>query len=307
MQLETRHLFSIQQLDRSQLLHILDTANQWIDANGSLLTPAPLLKNKTIINLFFENSTRTCCSFELAAKRLGADVLNFDVARSSLNKGEVLLDTIDNLQAMGVDLFVMRHPDKGACQLVATHLQDRAGLINAGDGTGEHPTQALLDMFTMKRHKKDWEQLSVAIVGDVLHSRVAHSDILALKILGVPDIRLVGPPALLPEDLHAEGVQLYHDILPGISGVDVVIVLRLQRERMIEALIPNPHEYFQMYGVSEERLQHAKPDAIVMHPGPVNREIEMASSVMEGRQSVILEQVRFGVAVRMAVMSLLKK
>lgn len=292
---------SIKQLTAAQIHHILDTAASWVDDHDQLIVPPLLLKDKTITLLFFEKSTRTRCSFELAAKRLGACVLNFDSAGSSTGKGETLLDTIDNLQAMGVDLFVIRHPKTGACQEVADHLGDRASVVNAGDGEGEHPTQALLDMFAIQRCKSNISQLSVAIIGDVLHSRVAHSNVLALRTLGVKDIRLVGPPALLPSEVGM-GVTHHHDLLSGIKDVDVVMVLRLQRERMREALIPHPEIYFEQYGLTEERLKYAKPDAIVMHPGPMNRGVEIASSVAGGAQSIILSQAKYGVAVRMAVM-----
>ncbi|MDF3055289.1 MAG: pyrB, partial [Gammaproteobacteria bacterium] len=295
---------SIKLLTSDQIYHILDTAASWVDHHNQLLLPPPLLKNKTVAHLFFEKSTRTRCSFELAAKRLGAYVLNFDSAGSSTGKGETFLDTIDNLQAMGVDLFVIRHPETGACQEVAHHLGDRAAVINAGDGEGEHPTQALLDMFTIRHYKRDFSQLSIAIIGDVLHSRVAHSNVLALKTLGVKDIRLVGPPALLPEKKEVE-VTHHHDMLSGIKDVDVVMALRLQRERMKEAFVPHPDVYFKNYGLTEEKLKHAKPEAIVMHPGPMNRGVEIESNVAEGSQSVILSQAKYGVAVRMAIMSII--
>lgn len=295
------HCLSIHTLTPSDIHHIFSTAATWIDDNDHLLTPPALLQGKTVALLFFEKSTRTRCSFELAAKRLGAYVLNFDSAGSSTGKGETLLDTIDNLQVMGVDLFVIRHPETGACELVAQHLGHRASVINAGDGEGEHPTQALLDAFAIQRYKPHLDQLSVAIIGDVLHSRVAHSNILALTALGVKDIRLVGPSSLLPLRV-TDGVTHHHDIASGVTGVDVVMVLRLQRERMKTALIPDPETYFEQYGLTEERLRQAKPDVIVMHPGPMNRGIEIASSVAEGKHSIILSQAKYGVPVRMAVM-----
>jgi aspartate carbamoyltransferase catalytic subunit len=303
------HCISLRTYTPSDICSILNTAASWVDDRHQLVLPPPLLKDKTIALLFFEKSTRTRCSFELAAKRLGACVLNFDSASSSTGKGETLLDTIDNLQAMGVDLFVIRHPETGACQEVADHLGDRASVINAGDGKGEHPTQALLDIFAIQRHTSrpsslkelGIKQLSVAIVGDVLHSRVAHSNILALKALGVKDIRLVGPSALLPLVPEA-GVTHHQDILSGIKTVDVLMVLRLQKERMEEALIPHPEMYFEQYGLTEERLKYAQPDAIVMHPGPMNRGTEISPEVADGPQSIILSQAKYGVAVRMAVM-----
>jgi aspartate carbamoyltransferase catalytic subunit len=301
MKTQPSHCLSIKQYNQNQIQHILDTAASWVDADDQLILPQPLLQGKTVANLFFERSTRTRCSFELAAKRLGACVLNFDSAGSSTGKGETLLDTVDNLQAMGVDLFVMRHPEANTCQRVAEHLGDRAAVINAGDGVGEHPTQALLDMFTIRRFKQSFDQLSVAIVGDIAHSRVAHSGILALQTLGVKDLRLVGPTILLPEE-EVSGVKHFHDMQSGIKDVDVIMMLRIQKERMQQGLIPNVDDYFQTYGLTTERLKRAKPDAMVMHPGPMNREVEIASDVAEGPQSVVLSQAKYGVAVRMAVM-----
>lgn len=296
------HCLSIKNLTASDIYQILDQASQWVDDQNRLIPPQKILQGKTIANLFFEKSTRTRCSFELAASRLGAYVLNFDSAGSSTGKGETLLDTIDNLEAMGVDAFVMRHPETGTCQKVADHLDDRASIINAGDGSGEHPTQALLDMFTIRQFKPQFEHLSIAIVGDIAHSRVAHSAVDALKILGTKDIRLVGPPILLPDN-QQQGVTHFDNLCEGIANVDVVMMLRIQKERMEGGIITDLGVYFDHYGLTEEKLAYAKKDVIVMHPGPMNRGVEIESKVAEGKHSVILLQAKFGVAVRMAVLT----
>jgi len=269
----------------------------------------PLLRGKSVFNVFFENSTRTRTTFEIAAKRLSADVVNLNIGSSSTSKGESLIDTIDNLAAMSADMFVMRHSESGAPTFMAQHLNRTSGgtihVINAGDGRHAHPTQALLDMYTIRHYKKDFTKLRVAIVGDILHSRVARSDIHALTTLGCPEVRAVGPNTLLPSHLDNMGVRVYHDLVEGIKDCDVIIMLRLQKERMTGALIPSAQEYFKHFGLTEEKLRHAKPDAIVMHPGPMNRGVEIDSAVADGPQSVILNQVTFGIAVRMAVMSIL--
>jgi len=263
-----------------------------------------LLRGKSVFNLFFENSTRTRTTFDIAATRLSADVVNLDIARSSASKGESLLDTIDNLSAMAADIFVVRHNESGAPYLIAQHVGPHVHVVNAGDGRHAHPTQALLDMYTIRHFKGDFSNLSVAIVGDVAHSRVARSNIHALTTLGCPDLRVVGPKTLVPNDMAQMGVRVCNDLRSGIDGVDVVITLRLQNERMSGALLPSAQEFFKSYGLTPERLQWAKPDAIVMHPGPINRGVEIASSVVDGPQAVILSQVTFGIAVRMAVMSI---
>ena len=301
-QIQPQHILSIQDFNRTQIYQILDQASTWVNPADELIHPAPLLANKTVINLLFENSTRTRSSFELAAKRLGAVVLNFNAGISSVRKGETLFDTVDNLAAMGADLFVIRHPEELAPAKVAAHLGQKAWVINAGDGCNEHPTQALLDMFTIQRYKKDFTRLSVAIVGDIRHSRVAHSDLQALIALGVPDIRLVGPTELLPAVTPGPNVSLHHDLAAGIKDADVVIMLRIQKERMQAATLPVAADYFAQYGLTENKLKSAKPDAIVMHPGPINRAVEIESAVADGAQSVILRQVTFGVAVRMSIM-----
>jgi aspartate carbamoyltransferase catalytic subunit len=265
----------------------------------------PLLRGKSVFNLFFENSTRTRTTFEIAAKRLSADVINLDIARSSTAKGESLLDTIANLSAMHADMFIVRHSESGAPYLIAQHCAPHVHVVNAGDGRHAHPTQGLLDMYTIRHFKKDFTNLSVAIVGDIVHSRVARSDIHALGILGVPDIRAVGPQTLVPGDLKDMGVRVCRDMADGIRDADVVIMLRLQNERMSGALLPSAGEFFKHYGLTEDKLALAKPDCIVMHPGPINRGVEIDSSVADGRHSVILPQVTFGIAVRMAVMSII--
>jgi aspartate carbamoyltransferase catalytic subunit len=302
---ELIHLLSIEGLPKSVLTHILDTASTFVSVSDRDVKKVPLLRGKSVFNLFFENSTRTRTTFEIAAKRLSADVLNLDIARSSTAKGETLLDTVANLSAMHADMFVVRHSESGAPYLIAQHCAPHVHVVNAGDGRHSHPTQGLLDAYTIRHYKRDFTQLSVAIVGDIVHSRVARSDIHALSILGVPDIRAVGPKTLVPGDLREMGVRVCHDLKEGIEGADVIITLRLQNERMSGALLPSSGEYFQHYGLTEERLAWAKPDAIVMHPGPINRGVEIDSRVADGAHSVILPQVSFGIAVRMAVMAIL--
>ncbi|RTL19756.1 MAG: aspartate carbamoyltransferase catalytic subunit, partial [Burkholderiales bacterium] len=265
----------------------------------------PLLRGKSVFNLFFENSTRTRTTFEIAAKRLSADVINLDIARSSTAKGETLLDTVANLSAMHADMFVVRHSESGAPHLIAQHCAPHVHVVNAGDGRHAHPTQGLLDMYTIRHFKKDFRHLTVAIVGDIVHSRVARSDIHALNILGVPEIRAVGPKTLVPGDLRDMGVRVCHDMAEGVRDADVVIMLRLQNERMNGGMLPSSGEFFKHFGLTPDKLALAKPDAIVMHPGPINRGVEIASEVADGKSSVILPQVTFGIAVRMAVMAIL--
>ncbi|NOY66515.1 MAG: aspartate carbamoyltransferase catalytic subunit [Gammaproteobacteria bacterium] len=299
-----RHFLSIDGLDRDILTNILDTAESFTGVTDQTIKKVPLLRGKTIVNLFFEPSTRTRTTFELAAKRLSADVLNINLNASATSKGETLLDTLRNLEAMHSDMFVVRHADSGAAHFIARHTQPHISIINAGDGRHAHPTQAMLDMFTIRRHKAEFKNLTVAIVGDILHSRVARSQIIALNILGTGEIRVVAPRTLIPAGIDALGVQVHHHLESGIKDADVVIMLRLQNERMQGALLPSEHEYFKLYGLTEDRLAVAKPDAIVMHPGPINRGVEMDSQVADGSRSVILQQVSYGIAVRMAVMSL---
>uniref|UniRef100_UPI002DD6735D aspartate carbamoyltransferase catalytic subunit n=1 Tax=Pseudorhodoferax sp. TaxID=1993553 RepID=UPI002DD6735D len=267
---ELIHLLSIEGLPQSVLTHILDTASTFVSVSDRDVKKVPLLRGKSVFNLFFENSTRTRTTFEIAAKRLSADVLNLDIARSSTAKGETLLDTVANLSAMHADMFVVRHSESGAPYLIAQHCAPHVHVVNAGDGRHSHPTQGLLDMYTIRHYKRDFTQLSVAIVGDIVHSRVARSDIHALATLGVPDIRAVGPKTLVPGDLREMGCRVCHDMDEGIADCDVVIMLRLQNERMNGALLPSSGEYFQHYGLTEARLAKAKADCIVMHPGPIN-------------------------------------
>ncbi|HIG79030.1 MAG TPA: aspartate carbamoyltransferase catalytic subunit, partial [Cycloclasticus sp.] len=249
-------------------------------------------------------STRTRTTFELAAKRLSADVINLNIATSAAAKGESILDTIRNLEAMQADMFVVRHSDSGAAHFIARHVAPHVSVINAGDGRHAHPTQAMLDMFTIRRVKKEFTKLKVAIIGDILHSRVARSQIHALNILGAKEVRVIAPKTLLPSDVGSLGVHVYGDLRTGLDDVDVIIMLRLQRERMGGALLPSEREYFECFGLTQEKLAYAKPDAIVMHPGPINRGVEMDAAVADGPNSVILQQVTNGIAIRMAVMTL---
>ena len=299
------HLLSIEGLPRETILGILDTAESFVSVTERDIKKVPLLRGKSVFNLFFEPSTRTRTTFEIAAKRLSADVINLNVGTSSQSKGETLLDTVANLSAMYADMFVVRHSQSGAPNLIARHVAPNIHVINAGDGRHAHPTQALLDMFTIRHYKKDFSGLCVAIVGDILHSRVARSQIHALTTLGVGEVRVIAPATLLPAQVSRLGVQVYTDMVNGLKDVDVVMMLRLQNERMSGELLPSAQEFFKNYGLTAEKLAHARPDAIVMHPGPMNRGVEIDSSVADGRQSVILPQVTFGIAVRMAVMSIL--
>jgi aspartate carbamoyltransferase catalytic subunit len=300
-----RHFLTLEGLPRELLVEIMDTAESFVGVQAKTVKKVPLLRGKTVVNMFFEPSTRTRTTFELAAKRLSADVLNINIATSATTKGESLLDTLRNIEAMFCDMFIVRHADSGAAHFIARHVAPHVSVLNAGDGRHAHPTQAMLDMFTIRRHKGDFTRLKVAIVGDILHSRVARSQIHALNILNTAEVRVIAPRTLLPTEVEKLGVQVFHDMDEGLRDVDVVIMLRLQRERMQSALLPSAHEYFQLYGLTEERLRVAKEDVIVMHPGPVNRGVEIASEVADGPHSVILEQVSNGIAVRMAVMSMI--
>ncbi|PPD50445.1 MAG: aspartate carbamoyltransferase catalytic subunit [Methylotenera sp.] len=300
-----KHLLSIEGLPKKILNQILDTAESFVGVAEREVKKVPLLRGKTVCNLFFENSTRTRTTFEIAAKRLSADVISLNVNASSQSKGETILDTINNLIAMHADMFVVRHAQSGAAHFIAQHVPSHIHVINAGDGRHSHPTQGLLDVFTIRKYKPELHNLRVAIVGDVLHSRVARSEIHALTTLGVPEIRVIAPKTLLPTQVEKLGVHVYHDINTGLKDVDVVMMLRLQNERMNGAMLPSVQEYFKTYGLTQERLALAKPDAIVMHPGPMNRGVEIDSSVADGQQSVILPQVTYGIAIRMAVMAIL--
>ena len=302
---QLRHFLCISGLNRQLMTEILDTAESFAGVTEQTVKKVPLLRGKTIVNLFFEASTRTRTTFELAAKRLSADVLNINITQSSTVKGETLLDTLRNLEAMHVDMFVVRHADSGAAHFIAANISPHISVINAGDGRHSHPTQAMLDMFTIRRTKgPDFGALRVAIVGDILHSRVARSQIHALNLLNTGEVRIVAPKTLIPAHAESLGAQIHHDLQTGIKDADVIIILRLQRERMQGALLPSEHEYFELFGLTEEKLAQASPDVTVMHPGPINRGVEMDSDVADGPRSVILEQVTHGIAVRMAVMSM---
>ncbi len=299
-----KHFLSIEGLDKPLLTDILDAAESFAGIGGHTIKKVPLLRGKTIVNLFFENSTRTRTTFELAATRLSADVLNINIATSATSKGESLLDTIHNLEAMHVDMFVVRHAISGAAHFIARHTAPHISVINAGDGQHAHPTQAMLDMFTIRQHKPDFSALKVAIIGDIRHSRVARSQIQALNTLGVREVRVIAPKTLLPVHVQNLNVTATHNMEEGLDDIDVIIMLRLQKERMSTALLPSESEFFKCYGLTQKKLACAKKDAIVMHPGPINRGVEIDSAVADGRQSVILQQVSNGVAIRMAIMSM---
>lgn len=297
-----KDLLGIKEISVEDIILILDTAAGFKDVLGRDIKKVPTLRGKTAVNLFFEPSTRTRTSFELAAKRLSTDVINFSVPTSSVVKGESLIDTALTVQALGADFIILRHPSAGVPHLLARKL--RASVINAGDGTNEHPTQALLDAFTIREKKGEIKGLDIAIVGDIMHSRVAKSNIYILTKLGAK-IRLIGPPTLIPEAMKEIGVGVFHSIEEGLKDVDVVMMLRIQMERQGKGFFPSTEEYSKNWGLTPERLSLAKDDAIVMHPGPMNRGIEIASEIADGPKSVILEQVTNGLAVRMAVMYLL--
>jgi aspartate carbamoyltransferase catalytic subunit len=303
--LKSSHLLGIEALSVGEITSLLDLADSYVALNRSAKKKTELLKGRTLINLFFEASTRTQSSFELAGKRLGADVLNMAVKTSSVSKGETLIDTATTLNAMRPDILVVRHPDSGAAELLSRKLD--CSVINAGDGSHEHPTQALLDALTMQRRGRKFEGLIVAICGDVLHSRVARSNIQLLLKMGAR-VRLVAPRTLLPADAERFGVEIFHDMKKGLEGVDVVMMLRLQLERMAGAFVPSTREYFRFYGLDAEKLKCAKPGALVMHPGPMNRGVEIDSAVADDIEvSVIQEQVEMGVAIRMAVLDALSR
>ncbi|QLI82039.1 aspartate carbamoyltransferase catalytic subunit [Chitinibacter fontanus] len=301
---ELIHLLTTEGLPRRILHQILDKAAEFVSGGELVNQKFADLAGTSVFNLFFENSTRTRTTFEIAAKRLSADVSSLNIQASSTAKGETLLDTVHNLEAMGANLFVVRHSESGAAHLIAKHVKPGIAVVNAGDGRHAHPTQAMLDMFTIRHYKGDFTNLRIAIVGDVLHSRVARSQIHALSTLGCPDIRVIAPKTLLPTGVEQLGVHVYHDMAEGLKDVDVVAMLRLQNERMAGAYLPSTQEFFKYYGLTPEKLALAKPDAIVMHPGPMNRGVEIDSAVADGDQAVILPQVTFGIAVRMAVLSI---
>lgn len=297
-----RHLLGIAELEAHEIRYLLDLAHEAVSVSRQTEKKKAVLRGRTQINLFFEASTRTQSSFELAGKRLGADVMNMSVGSSSVKKGETLLDTAMTLNAMQPDLLVVRHQSAGAVELLANKVE--CSVINAGDGAHEHPTQALLDALTIERNKGDIKGLTVAICGDILHSRVARSNITLLNALGAT-VRVVGPSTLLPSGIENLGVDVFRNMREGLQDADIVMMLRLQRERMAGALVPSTREYFRFFGLDEEKLSFAKPDALVMHPGPMNRGVEIASSVADGAQSVIEAQVEMGVAIRMAAIEAL--
>ncbi len=301
---QLRHFLTTEGLSRELLTEILDTADSFVDMGAKQIKKMPLLRGRTVVNLFFEASTRTLSTFELAAKRLSADVLNLNISTSSTSKGETLKDTLMTLEAMHSDMFVVRHADSGAAHFIASQVTPHVAVINAGDGRHAHPTQAMLDMLTIRRHKGSFEPLTFAIVGDILHSRVARSQIHALRTLGAREIRVIAPKTLLPRHIEAMGVKVFTDMREGLKDVDVIMMLRLQKERMTSALLPSESEFYKLYGMTTEKLAYAHPDAVVMHPGPINRGVEIESAIADGPRSLILDQVTNGIAVRMAVMSM---
>ena len=302
--LSHRHLLGIEGLSADDIVGLLDLADEYVDLNRQIEKKRASLRGRTIINLFFEASTRTQASFELAGKRLGADVMNMAVGNSSVKKGETLIDTAMTLNAMHPDILVVRHHSSGAVALLAQKVD--GSVINAGDGAHEHPTQALLDALTIRRNKGSIENLTVTICGDILHSRVARSNIILLNTLGAR-VRVVAPSTLLPPGIERFGVEVSRDMREGLKGADIVMMLRLQRERMNGSFVPSTQEYFHYYGLDQKKLSYAKPDALVMHPGPMNRGVEIDSAVADGAQSLIREQVEMGVAVRMAVLEALSR
>lgn len=300
-----RHLLTIDGLKKEHLTTILARSEEFFAPKTGEILQTDHLKGKTVANLFFEPSTRTRSTFELAAKKLSASVLNLDISHSSTSKGESLRDTVRNLQAMQCQIFVIRHGTSGAAHFVAQHVNPNVAIINAGDGWHAHPTQALLDMFTIKKHRGDFNKLVVAIVGDILHSRVARSQIHALNILGAGEVRVIAPKTLLPSYIENMGVHVFSDLRQGLKDVDVIMMLRLQTERMQKGLLPKGNAYYRLYGLTSETLEMANPNALIIHPGPINRGIEIQSEIADSPNAVILDQVTNGIAVRMAVMSLL--
>lgn len=299
------HLLTTEGLEEDLIFKIFNLADSFLNINNRDIKNVPLLRGKTVCNLFFENSTRTRTTFEIAAKRLSADVINLDIPSSSQSKGESVLDTIDNLIAMGADIFIIRHSQPGVPEKIAKHVGPNVHIINAGDGHHAHPTQGLLDVFTIKKFKDNFKLLSTAIVGDIKHSRVARSEIFALSALGVPDIRLIGPKNLMPDNIKVSNIKIFDSMEKGLKDVDVIMMLRIQKERMTGDNIPSEEDYFTNFGLRKKHLGLSKKDAIVMHPGPMNRGVEIDSEVADSDQSVILSQVTFGIAIRMAVMAML--
>jgi len=303
--LKIDHLISTDDLSRESIIKIFDTAESFIEIGQRDIKKVPLLRGKTICNLFFENSTRTRTTFEIAAKRLSADVNNIDIPTSSQSKGESIFDMVDNLIAMGTDIFVIRHSESGIPKKIANHVGAGIHVINGGDGSNAHPTQGLLDAFTIRKYKKDFSDLKIAIVGDIQHSRVAKSEISVLSTLGAKEIRVIGPESLMPKNINKLKVNVFNKIENGLKDVDVIMMLRIQKERMNNDTIPSESQYFKSFGLNQERLQIAKKNALVLHPGPINRGVEIESEVADGKQSVILNQVKFGIAIRMAVMTMM--
>ena len=297
-----QHLLSIKGLDKKIIEKLFNDADKFLEKEDITLDDRTSLNGKTVCNLFFENSTRTQTTFEIAAKRLSANVINLDIATSSQSKGESILDLINNLIAMSVDIFVIRHSEPGIPELIAKKIKSNAHIINAGDGNREHPTQGLLDAYTIIKFKKDFTNLKVAIVGDIEHSRVAKSEINILSTLGAKEIRVIGPKTLMPSNIDDMNVNVFHTMEEGLKDVDVVMMLRIQKERMNNKTVPSESEYFKSFGLNQKRLKIAKKDALVLHPGPINRGVEIESEVADGSQSAILNQVKYGIAIRMAVM-----
>ena len=299
------HLISTDDLNYESIIKIFDMAESFFKIGQRDIKKIPLLRGKTICNLFFENSTRTRTTFEIAAKRLSADVINLDIPTSSQSKGESIFDMVDNLIAMGTDIFVVRHPEAGVPNKIANHVASNIHIINGGDGSNAHPTQGLLDAFTIRKFKKNFSNLKIAIVGDIQHSRVAKSEINVLSTLGAKEIRVIGPKSLMPDNIDQLKVKVFHTMEKGLKDVDVVMMLRIQKERMSNDTIPSESEYFKSFGLNQKRLKIAKDNALVLHPGPINRGVEIESEVADGKQSVILNQVKYGIAIRMAVMAMM--
>lgn len=299
-----RHLLTIEGLHQEHLIEILNRAEEFFTPSGEIVQTNQL-NGKIVANLFYEPSTRTRSTFELAAKKLSASVLNLNISHSSTSKGESLRDTVRNLQAMQCQLFVIRHGSSGAAHFTSQHVDPHVAIINAGDGRHAHPTQALLDMFTIRKHRGDLQKLRVAIVGDILHSRVARSQIHALSLLRAGEIRVIGPKTLLPTYVEHLGVRVFHNLIDGLKDVDIIMMLRLQMERMQNCLLPKGNAYYRLYGLTSETLAMANPNALIIHPGPINRGVEIQSDIADSANAVILDQVTNGIAVRMAVMSLL--
>ncbi|HLB55834.1 MAG TPA: aspartate carbamoyltransferase catalytic subunit [Coxiellaceae bacterium] len=299
------HLLTMQSLDREKIIYLLDRAEFFLKTVIAKQDVLTTLRGKVIVNLFFEPSTRSRNSFEIAAHRLGAIALSPDMKQSSTIKGELLIDTIRNLEAMGASLLIIRHPDNHLAQFLAAEVKTEIAVVNAGDGSNEHPTQTLLDLMTIRQHYSDFSKLTVAILGDVMHSRVAHSLIIGLRMMGVERIRIIAPEYFTPPTTELAHVDVFHSMDAGLRDADVVYALRIQKERMPAEVRPKDDQYFKHFGLTVERLAYAKPNAIVMHPGPMNRGIEIESSVADGPQSVILQQTQNSVAVRMAVLETL--